>query len=86
MVYRVLFTGTVLTLYQTKKSAQSKLKAFGDKKLKVTQNIIFVYHMVENNDGNTENCWLPAFSYFPSIFLKGAFLRSIKVHHCTVQS
>ena len=58
----------------------SKLKAFADDTINVTQIHVlkFVLGRVENS-GKRRKCWLPAFSLFPAMFSKGFFLRSLKV-------
>ena len=67
----------------------TKLKAFTDDKLNVTQNVKGVFHGIENIVGKGENAGnqhflLPAFSSFPTMFSKGFFLQCIKSHHCVV--
>ena len=58
--------------------ASSKLKAFADNKLNVTENIEFVYLRLENIVEKIRKCWLPAFSSFPKMFSKGLFLAGVK--------
>ena len=58
--------GTELTLYQTTKYlALSKLKAFADDKLNVTQNIKVVFHRIENIVGKEENAGYQHLLFFP---------------------
>ena len=49
----------------------SKLKAFADDKLNVTQNIKVVFHRIENIVG--KNAGYQVFSSFPTMFSKGLF-------------
>ena len=48
------------------------LKALADDKLKITRKMISLLARVENTVGKGENagnqCWLPAFSLFPTVF------------------
>ena len=46
----------------------SKLKAFADVKIYVTEKLKFVLGKVENIMGKGEKGWLPAFSSFPTLF------------------
>ena len=58
---------------------RSKLKAFVDNKMKVTEKIKFVLEMVENIVGKGENADYQHFLLFPQYFQKVSFSRSLKV-------
>ena len=60
----------------------SKLKAFGDNEINVTENLKF--GKGRKHCGKRRNCWLPAFSPFPTMFSKGFFLRVVKSRDCVV--
>ena len=49
---------------------QSRLKAFADDTIKVTQKLKFVLGWVENIVGKRRKCWLPAFSPFSQSVFK----------------
>ena len=55
----------------------SKLNAFAGDKINVTQKLKFVFEGAENS-GIRRKCWLPAFSCFPTTFLKNFFLGVVK--------
>ena len=57
----------------------SKLKAFADDKIKVTEKMIFVLEMVENIVGKGEKAGFQHFLLFPQYFQKASFSRSLKV-------
>ena len=57
----------------------TKLKAFADNKLNVTEIRISLYDRVENTVGKGKKCWLPAFSSFSTGFPKPSSLGSLKV-------
>ena len=42
----------------------SKLKAFADDKINVTEEIEFVFERIENIMGKKRKCWLPKGSFF----------------------
>ena len=63
----------------------SKLKAFADDIVDVTKKLKFVVRSLENIVVKGEKCWLPAFSPFPTMFLKGFFPRVIKSPDCVVE-
>ena len=44
----------------------------------------FFCDRVENITGKRRKCWLPAFSLFPVMFLKGFFLMVMKTRDCFV--
>ena len=57
----------------------SKLKAFADDNINVTESLKFVLRMFENILGKGEKCWLPAFSSFLTMFQKASLTGSLKV-------
>ena len=44
--------------------------------------MVSVFDTIENIVGKGEKCWLPAFSPFPVMFLKGFFFGVVKSHDC----
>ena len=60
----------------------SKLKAFADNEINVTENLKF--GKGRKHCGKMRSCWLPAFSPFPTMFSKGFFLRVVKSRDCVV--
>ena len=56
----------------------SKLKAFADDKINVTENLKYVLKRVENIVGKRRNYWWPAFSPFPTMFSEAFPFRVIK--------
>ena len=57
----------------------SKLKAFADDKINVTQNLKFVLEREENIVGKGENAGYQHFLLFPQCFQKVSILGSLKV-------
>ena len=57
----------------------SKLKAFADDKINVTQKLKFMLGRVENFFEKRRKCWSPAFSPFPTMFEKLSFPEVLKV-------
>ena len=57
----------------------SKLKAFADDKLNVTQNMKVVFHMIENIVGKEENAGYQHFLLFPQCFQKAFSSSASKV-------
>ena len=51
----------------------SIVEAFADDKLDVVKMVISLFDKSENT-GKRRKCWLPAFSPFPTVFLKVIFL------------
>ena len=51
----------------------------------LAENLKFALESVENIVGKGENCWLPAFSPFPTMFSKGLFPRVLKNRDCVVK-
>ena len=56
----------------------TKLKAFADKKLNVTQMMISVFDRVENTVGKGENASYQHILLFPQCFQKASFLGVVK--------
>ena len=56
----------------------SKIKAFAEDKVNLTQKLKFALGRVENC-GEWRKSWLPAFSPYPTMFSNGYFLWSLKV-------
>ena len=67
------------TLPNNKFSDWSKLKAFADDKINVTEKLKFVFGQVENIVGKGENAGYQHFLLFPQCFQKSSFPRSVKV-------
>ena len=57
----------------------TKLKAFADNKINVTEKLKFVLDVVENIMGKGENAGYQQFLLFPQCFPKASFSRSSKV-------
>ena len=57
----------------------SKLRAFADDKIDVTEKLKFVLGRVENIVGKGENAGYQHFLLFPSCFHKASFSESLKV-------
>ena len=57
----------------------SKLKAFADDKINVTEKMKFVFGRVENIVGKGENAGYQHFHLFPQCFQEDLFSRSLKV-------
>ena len=57
---------------------RSKLKAFADDKLRVTEKLKFVKGRVENIMGKGENAGNQHFLLFPKCFQKASFSRSLE--------
>ena len=64
----------------------SKLKAFADDKISVTQKLKFFFGKGRKHCGNRRKCWLPAFSPFLTMFTIGYFLRVMKSRDHVVKS
>ena len=64
----------------------SKLKAFLDGKINVTEKLKIVLGRVEKHCGKRRKCWSPAFSPFPTMFSKGFLYRVVKSRDCVVKS
>ena len=68
----------------TKKLTWSKLKAFADNKINVTQMIISVFDRVKNIEGKGENAGYHHFLLFPQCFVKASFadMSKLRRSHC----
>ena len=77
--YRTIIEPQFNSLPNDKILNRSKLKAFADNKINVTETLKFVLRWVENI---VRKCWLPAFSPFPTMFSKGFVIRVIKFGDC----
>ena len=64
----------------------SKLKAFTDNKINVTENLKSVLERVENIVGKGENAGYQHFLLFPTVFSKAFFLRIVKSRDCVVKN
>ena len=67
---------TTTTLSNDKFSDWSKLKAFADDKLNLTENLKLELEMVENIVGKGENAGYQHFLLFPQCFQKASILGS----------
>ena len=65
------------SLPNDKISDWSKLKAFSDDKVDVTEKVKFVLGREEKHCGKRRKCWLPAFSSFPTMFSGSLKLRIV---------
>ena len=72
-----VFTCTVNSLPNNKILNLSKLKAFADDKINVSQKLKF--GKSRKHCRKRRKCWLPAFSFFPQCFQKLSFLGLLKV-------
>ena len=76
-----------LTLYQMKKILnRTKLKAFADDKINVTEKLKLVLVRVEKHCRKWRKCWLPAIFPFLTSFSKGFFSRVVKSRDYLVKS
>ena len=62
------------------------MKAFADDTFNVIQMAHYFYDRVENIVGKGKKYWLPAFSSFPLMFLKGFPLKFVRSRDCVVKS
>ena len=62
----------------------SKLEAFADDKVNATTDVLF--GVGRKHCGKRRKCWLPAFSPFLTMFLKGFFFRVFKSRDYVVKS
>ena len=77
----------ILPLYQTTKYlVWSKLKAFADYKMNLTEKIKTCFGKGRKHCGKRRKCWLPAFSPFPTMFSKAFLFRIVKTGDCVVKS
>ena len=63
----------------------SKLKAFADHKINVTEKLKFVSSRIENIFGKGENAGYQHFSPFPKMFSNASFLRVFESWDCVVK-
>ena len=71
LILKVCFDGVINLLPNDKILGVTKLKAFADAKLNVARMMISLLERVENTR-KKRKCWLPAFSPFRTVFLKGS--------------
>ena len=64
----------------------SELKAFADEKVNMSKKFQFMVGRVENIVGKGENASYQHFSPFPTMILKGFFLKNVKSRDCVVKS
>ena len=64
----------------------SKFKEFADDKTNGTQKLKFDLESVKKHCEKWRKCWLPVFSPFPTMFLKGFSYSVIKSCDCVVMS
>ena len=64
----------------------SKLKAFAEEKINVTEKLKFFLGGVENIVGKGENAGNQHSLLYPLCFQKSSFSRSLKVRNCLVKS
>ena len=65
-------------------SGWSKLKAFADNKINVTEKLKFILGRVQNIVGKGENDGYQHFQLFPTMFSKGFFFKVVKSWDCVV--
>ena len=63
----------------------TKLKALADDNLNVAKMTISLCDRNENT-GEKKECWLSAFSSFPTVFSKAFFFMVVKSRDCVVKS
>ena len=64
----------------------SKLKALADDKLNVAKIIISFCDWIRKHCWKRRKCWLPAFSPFPTMFLKAFQSRFVKNWDCLIKN
>ena len=75
-----------LSLYQTGAHFNwSKLQAFAEDKIDVTEKLKLVFGREENFVGKRENAGYQHFLLFPQCFSKGFFLWVVKSRDCVVK-
>ena len=67
---------------------RSKMKAFADDKINVTEKLKFLLENGKHRKhcGKKRKCWLPAFSPVPTMFSKGFLYRVLKSQDYVVKS
>ena len=63
----------------------SKLKALADDKINVSEKLKFCVGKGRKHCGKRRKCWLPAFSPFPTMFLKSFFFKVVKSRDLVVK-
>ena len=76
---------TINSLPNDKILDRSKLKAFAEDKLNVVQKLNFFNGRVKSIVGKRRECWLPAFSPFPTMISKVLHIRVVKSRDCVVK-
>ena len=76
----------VNSLPNNKNLDRSKLKAFADAKINVTEKLKSVWEAKETLWKKGENAGFQHFLLFPKLFSKGFLYRVIKRHDCVVKS
>ena len=66
--------------------ALSKIKAFTDEKINVTQKFKFGLVGIEKQFKKRRKCSFPAFSSFPKMFVKASLLMVLESRHCVQPS
>ena len=64
----------------------SKLKAYADDNIDMTKKFEICFEMGRKQYGKRRKYWLPKFSLFPTLFLKGFSLRVAKSQDCVNDS
>ena len=64
----------------------SKLKAFADDRINVTEKLKFVLGKVKNNEGKGKNAGYQHFLPLSTMFSKGVFFKIVKSWDCVVKS
>ena len=62
----------------------SKMNAFADNKINVSEKLKFVSDWVENNVGKGENAGYQHFLLFPIMFSRGFFSKVVKGRDCVL--
>ena len=83
---RNLYSSSFNSLPNAKILGRSKLKAFPDDTINVTQKFKFILGGIENIVGKGENAGSPAFFSFPTMFSKDFSTRVVKSRDCVVKS
>ena len=63
----------------------SKLKAFADHKINLTEKQQIFFGIGRKHCGKRRKYWFPAFSPIPSMFSKGFILRNVNSRDCLVK-
>ena len=73
---KILLCGKEFILYQATKLDYSKLKAFADGKINVTENLNFVFEKMENLVEKGENACYQHFLFFSTTVFKSCLFQS----------